>query len=112
MIRTLDLPITGRGADLLKPRAGHASLFLAGTAFGPRLRLIGTVNAMWLFVAEIFCIYALAAVLTFKETRTVAFVTSGGSFIFPIIAIYVAVALVTFLAQTSNLTLESAFELG
>ena len=67
---------------------------------------------MWLFVAEIFCIYALAAILTFKETRTVAFVTSGGSFIFPVIAIYVAVALVTFLAQTSNLTLESAFELG
>ena len=67
---------------------------------------------MWLFVAEIFCIYALAAILTFKETRTVAFVTSGGSFIFPIIAIYVAVALVTFLAQTSNLTLKSAFELG
>jgi hypothetical protein len=112
LIRTLHIPITGRGADILKARTGLGALFLARIAFCPGFRLIGAVGAMWFFVTDFVQFYALATILTLKEARAFAVVTSGRIFILPIITFYVTIALVMFFAQASNLTLISALELG
>ena len=87
MVRTLDISVARNGTDVGEARTWQASLLLAGFTICPGVGLIGAVAAMRSFIADIFCLYALAAVSTLKEVRMVAVVTSRRNFVLPIVTI-------------------------